>query len=81
MSNLLAAIKAREAKVSGVRTGVIATLVVSPARFSAVELHVTPECLDRELLDRLVEIADRACIMMNTLRGTLDLRVQVGVAV
>jgi putative redox protein len=81
MSNLLAAIKAREAKISDVRTEVIGTLADSPARFSAVELHVTADSLDRELLERVVEIADRGCIMTNTLRGKLDLRVRIGVPI
>jgi hypothetical protein len=29
------------------------------------------------LLHKLVEIADRGCIMMNTLRDQLDLRIRV----
>jgi putative redox protein len=81
MSNLLAAIKAREAEISDVRTEVIGTIADSPARFSAIELHVTAESRDRELLERVVEIADRGCIMMNTLRGKLDLHVRIGVPV
>jgi putative redox protein len=81
MSNLLAAIKGREAEISDVRTEVVGTLAGSPARFSAVELHVTADGQNRELLERAVETAERSCIMMNTLRGTLDLRVQIGVPV
>ena len=81
MSNLLAAIAAREAAVSNVRTQVIATLADSPARFTAVELYVTGDSQDQELLERLVAIADRGCIMMNTLRGKLDVQVRVGAPV
>jgi putative redox protein len=81
MSNLLAAIKAREAQISDVRMEVIGTVTGSPACFSAVELHVTADSLDRDLLERVVEIADRGCIMMNTLRGKLDLRVRIGMPV
>jgi putative redox protein len=81
MSNLLAAIKAREANVSDVRTEVTGTIVDSPARFAVVELYVTAECESRELLERLVEIADRGCIMMNTLRGKLDVHIRIGVPV
>jgi len=81
MSNLLAAIAAREATVSNVRTQVIATLADSPARFTAVELYVTADSQDQELLERLVAIADRGCIMMNTLRGKLDVQVRIGVPV
>jgi putative redox protein len=77
MSNILAAIRGREAEISGVRTEVIGTLADSPARFSAVELRVTADSPDRELVERVVETADRTCIMMNTLRGTLDLRIQI----
>ena len=81
MSNLLAAIRAREAKISDVRTEVIGTLAGSPASFSAIELYVSADSPDRDQIERLVEIADRGCIMMNTLRGKLDLRVRIGVPV
>lgn len=81
MSNLLAAIRAREAKISDVRTEVIGTLSDSPARFSAIELYVSADSPDRDQIERVVEIADRGCIMMNTLRGKLDLRVRIGVPV
>jgi putative redox protein len=81
MSNLLAAITARETPVSNVRTQVIASLADSPPRFSAVELYVTADSQDQELLQRLVAIADRGCIMMNTLRGKLDVQVRIGVPI
>ncbi len=81
MSNLLAAIRAREAEISDVRLEVVGSLADSPARFDAIELRITAETRDRELLERLVEIADRGCIMMNTLRGKLEVRVLIGVAV
>ena len=56
MSNLLAAIKAREADIGEVRVEVVAALADSPARFAAVELRVAAERSDKELLERLVEI-------------------------
>ena len=77
MSNLLAAIKAREANVSGVRTEVIGTLADSPARFTAIELCVSANYSDREMFEKLVEIAERGCTMVNTLRGTLDLTTRI----
>ncbi len=81
MSNLLAAIGARHARVSGVQTEVIATLADSPSRFTAVELCVSAECADRDLFEKLVEIAERGCIMVNTLKGKLDLQVRIGTLV
>jgi putative redox protein len=81
MSNLLAAIKGREADISNVRVEVVGSLAESPARFAGVELRVAAESRDRELLERLVEIADRGCIMMNTLRGKLHVKVLIGAVV
>jgi putative redox protein len=77
MSNLLAAIRARAADFSDVRVEVVGDLAESPARFAGIELRVSAESADRELLERLVKIADRGCIMMNTLRGNLEVRVLV----
>jgi len=56
-------------------------MVDSPTRFSAVEVCVSAKCPDRELFERLVEIAERGCIIVNTLRGKLDLTVRVGAPV
>jgi putative redox protein len=79
MSNLLAAIHSRNAHISGVCTEVTGILAeVPPVRFTAIELRVTADAADADQLEHLVEIADRGCIMMNTLRGTLDLRVSIG---
>jgi putative redox protein len=81
MSNLLAAIKGRQADVFDAQTEVTGTLAESPARFTAVELSVTAKYSDRELFEKLVEIADRGCIMMNTLRGKLDIKVHIAALV
>ncbi len=80
MSNLLAAINARKTDISEVRTEVTGMIAEGPARFSAVELHVTAKD-PSEQLEHLVEMADRGCIMMNTLRGKLDVRIRTGVAI
>jgi putative redox protein len=80
-STLLAAIKAREANVSEVQVEVIGSLVDSPTRFSAVEVGVSAKFSDRELFERLVEIAEKGCIIVNTLRGKLDVTVRIGAPV
>lgn len=81
MSNLLAAIRARNAEISDVSVEVVGALADAPTRFRKVELRVTATSHDRELLERLVEIADRGCIMMNTLRGVLDVKIRIAAAV
>ena len=77
MSNLLAAIKAREAQAANARISVTAALEGTPPRFTSVTLEVSADCDDGELLSKLVEIAERGCIMVNTLRGKLDLEIRI----
>ncbi len=68
-SNLYAAITAREAQVSDVRVTVEGDLADALARFEEVRLHVDAACEDEALLAKLVTIAERGCIVANTLRG------------
>jgi putative redox protein len=77
MSNLLAAIRTRQSAVRNVHIEVKGAVADLPARFSAVDLAITADAPDREELDRLIEIADRGCIMMNTLRDKLALNIVV----
>jgi putative redox protein len=79
MSNLLAAVKARKAPVSAISAEVIGTVVDSPARFSQVKILITAEAASRETLNRLLDIAERGCIMMNTLRGKLDIHISASI--
>jgi putative redox protein len=77
MSNLLAAIKARDVEVSDVQTEVIANTASAPPRFTDIELRVSGKYTDAEVFEKLVEIADRGCIMMNTLRDKLDVKLRI----
>lgn len=77
MSNLLAAIRAREAAVSGVQIAIAGTLDSAPPRFSAVEMTIEAEYADRDLMEKLVTIADRGCICANTLRGAVALSITI----
>jgi putative redox protein len=71
MSNLLAAIRARDAKISGVRTEVTAVVEGSPPRFVSMELLVSAEGEDLDQMEKLIQIAERGCIMINTLQGNV----------
>ena len=73
MSNLLAAVRAREADISNVYTEVTGTLGENPARFTAIDMVVSADGADSALLDKLVTIAERACITANTLRDAVTL--------
>lgn len=79
MSNLLAAVSARRADVSDIRATVVGAITSAPASFSAVEVRVEAKGRADDI-ERLAVIADRGCIMMNTLRGKLEVTVRTRVA-
>ena len=78
MSTLLAAINARDAPVTNVQTEVTGTLAGEPTVFASVSLEVSAACEDEELLQHLVDIAERGCIMVNSLKRGVDFSVRVG---
>src|SRR5215510_3084691 len=67
-SHLLAAIRAREAAMSGVKVAVTGTLDGAPERFVGFTVDVTADCGDADLARKLITLASRACQVMNTLR-------------
>ncbi|THF67900.1 hypothetical protein E7T06_19100, partial [Deinococcus sp. Arct2-2] len=71
--NLLAAGQARGADLQAVRLDIMGTLVGTPSRFVGIDVRVEAQVPDRTLLAKLVEMADRACIVANTLRPALKL--------
>ena len=75
MSNLLAAIRAREAAVSDVRITVNGTIEGSPDRFTALTLTIAATYQDAELMKKLVTLAERSCIVTNTLRSGVSIAV------
>ena len=78
MSNLLAAIQSREAEVSNVRMTISGTLENSPPHFSAVELTISADHNDKEQMEKLITIAERGCIVANTLKKSVDLSITLG---
>lgn len=77
MSTLLAAVQARDADVKNVRVRVEGTLDGNPSHFTAVHLAVSADAADKAQLEKLVTIAERSCIVANTLKDALDLSVTV----
>ncbi len=78
MSNLLAAIQGREAEVSNVRMTISGTLENSPPHFAAVELTICADHNDKEQMEKLITIAERGCIVANTLKKSVDLSITLG---
>jgi putative redox protein len=80
MSNLLAAIRAREADVRNVNVSIMGTLEDNPSRFTDVELTITAEYDDADLMEKLVTISERGCIVANSIRNAVNLSFKISPA-
>lgn len=77
MSNLLAAIRARDAEVSDASATVTATLDGTPDRMSSFTITVRARCDDEALLRHLATVAERGCLVTNTLAPAAPIEVLV----
>ena len=76
-SNLLAAIKARQLPIDGIRIVIKGTLEGTPPRYQSIDMVVDANCEDRKTLEKLVKISERSCIVANTLKNAVSLNVSV----
>jgi putative redox protein len=76
-SNLLAAIRAREAAVTNIVIDITGTLVDNPSRYSSIQVDITARFDDPDLMSKLVTMSERACIVANSIRGALDLKFNI----
>jgi putative redox protein len=77
MSNLIAAAAARSIAVSGLAVTVRGELASAPPRFDVMTVEVRGEAgADPGALDKLILIAERACIVHNTLAPAVKLAVR-----
>jgi putative redox protein len=78
MSNVLAAAVTRGIPVSNVETVVTGQLAEEgPSRFVAINLSVSGKGCSPDEFAKLVTVAERGCIVANTLRSSVELSVQV----
>jgi putative redox protein len=73
MSNLLAAVKARDVNATDLKVELVAELESAPPRFSSIEMKVSGRYTDRMEMEKLIAIAEKACIAANTLRDAVNL--------
>jgi putative redox protein len=71
LSNLLAAVAARSADVANVRVSIAGTVGGVPERFESIEMRVSATYSDVDAMRKLVNIAERGCLVTNTLRTAL----------
>jgi putative redox protein len=75
LSTLLAAIRTREADVSDVRVSVAGTVGGVPERFESMAVRVGARYQDEDVMRKLVAIAERGCLVTNTLKDAVALSV------
>ncbi len=77
MSNLLAAAKVRESAAKDFTVAIRAQLEGTPPRFTAVDMLVSGSYSDRQEVEKLVVVAERGCIVANTIKEAVALTIAV----
>jgi putative redox protein len=75
MSNLVAAAQAREVELGDVYVSITGTLAGTPAVYESINMTVTGP-VSVESLPKLVTMAERGCIVANTLKAGLAMSVE-----
>lgn len=78
MSNLLAAAKARDIEIDNAKAEIAGELADGPARYVAIHMKITAQCSAPAELEKLVTIAERGCIVANTLGKAIELTIECG---
>ena len=76
MSNLLAAAIARDIGLRSARVDIEGDLADAPPRYTAIRMRVSADGGTDAELAKLVTIAERGCIVANTLRNAVELSVE-----
>jgi len=76
MSNLLAAAKAREVEIRNARLKISGELADAPPRYTEIHMLVTAQCSPSGALGKLTTIAERGCIVANTLGKAVTLTIE-----
>lgn len=73
MSNLLELVRNREANMSDLEVQIGGTLEGTPPHYTAIHLTISGTYEDREQLEKFVMMSERACIVANSIKGSIDL--------
>lgn len=75
LSTLLAAARTRDADVSNLRVSVVGTIGGVPERFESMAVRVAARYSDADLMQKLVAMSERGCLVTNTLKNAVTLEV------
>ena len=76
MSNLFAAAAARDINLTNAHADISGELADAPARYTAIHMKVTADCEPVSELKKIVAIAERGCIVANTLGKAVELTIE-----
>jgi putative redox protein len=77
LSTLLAAVRTRNADVANVRVSVAGTIGGVPERFESMDVRVRADYTNEDDMRKLVAIAERGCLVTNTLRDAVVLTLHI----
>jgi putative redox protein len=77
LSTLLAAVRTREADVASVRVSVVGTVGGVPERFESIAMRVSAKYSEDGLMRKLIAIAERGCLVTNTLKDAVGISVDL----
>ena len=77
MSNLIAAFQGRGIEAKGLSVKVSGTLDGTPPRFQKMAMAVKGNGIDRDQMEKMVLIAERGCIVANTLKQFMDVEISI----
>jgi putative redox protein len=78
MSNLIAAFQGRDLQPEGLAVTVRGTLDGTPPRFQKMALAVQGKDIDRAQMEKMILIAERGCIVANTLKQFMPVEISIG---
>ena len=78
MSNLIAAFQGRGLEPKGLSVTVSGTLEGTPPRFSKMSMQVQGTGIDRDQMGKMILIAERGCIVANTLKPFMPVDISIG---
>ena len=77
MSNLIAAFQGRKLEAKELSITVKGRLEGTPPRFQKMAMEVRGNATDRDQMEKMVTIAERGCIVANTLKQFMDVEISV----
>lgn len=77
MSNLIAAFQGRGIEAKGLSANVTGTLEGTPPRYQKMAMTVSGQGVDRKEMEKMVLIAERGCIVANTLKQFMEVTIEI----